>query len=279
MTLKFLNGIFTELFSQNLAFLVLAAKTIGALVVLFVLSKKMFVAFSKHGSFFSDKEDGLTGWDVLRPILLVLLIGASTELLSIFDSFLVYIEQAAFKGFDDTYASKAVLTAPFSVPLPEEDTQSKILRILLRILEVLNPMSWIVGNSSHALYAVSSMFDAFIYPFFLAKRFFVMAMVKLFFPLMIAASIFDKTKDYAFNLMKIYVRAYLSIIPMIFTVYFCNHIYSNLLNIFRNDPDMGGDAFIAISGGAVYLIMMLFLIFIKIALFKQSNQLMDKLIP
>lgn len=279
MTIKFLDQIFKDLFGNNLNYLIIASKTIAAFIVLFFLISKLAKTFSKNGEVFTNKEGGFTPTDLLKPLIIVVLIISSTNILSLFDTFLVYIENAAFEGID--IFARVPNKIEFENNLSEANTnlEGKTLQKIIDIATMLNPINWVGGKFATDLLSLSSIFDALIYPFFLAKRYFTLGLVKLFFPLMIAMSTFDKTKDYAINIMKIYARAYLTIIPMVFCVIFCEHIFNNIILILKEQPGLTGDVVVAISGGLIQNIAVLFIIFIKIALFKLSFQLMDKFIP
>ena len=89
----------------------------------------------------------------------------------------------------------------------------------------MNPSSWTGGAYTHITQFLLKILDFLIYPVFLAERYFFMGLIKIFVPLMIALSIFDKTKDYIYNVFKMYARYYLVIIPYAFVVVFANTLF------------------------------------------------------
>jgi hypothetical protein len=119
--------------------------------------------------------------------------------------------------------------------------------------------------------------DFLIYPVFLAERYFFMGLIKIFVPLMIALSIFDKTKDYIYNVFKMYARYYLVIIPYAFVVVFANTLFDTMTVIMTpvSSIDPGG---MAISGGLMVVLALILVIVIKIKLFKVSMPFMKELI-
>jgi hypothetical protein len=119
--------------------------------------------------------------------------------------------------------------------------------------------------------------DFLIYPVFLAERYFFMGLIKIFVPLMIALSIFDKTKDYIYNVFKMYARYYLVIIPYAFVVVFANTLFDTMTVLMTpvSSVDPGG---MAISAGLMVVLALILVIVIKIKLFKVSMPFMKELI-
>jgi len=94
---------------------------------------------------------------------------------------------------------------------------------------------------------------------------------------MIALSIFDKTKDYIYNVFKMYARYYLVIIPYAFVVVFANTLFDTMTVIMTpvSSIDPGS---MAISGGLMVVLALILVIVIKIKLFKVSMPFMKELI-
>jgi hypothetical protein len=119
--------------------------------------------------------------------------------------------------------------------------------------------------------------DFLIYPVFLAERYFFMGLIKIFVPLMIALSIFDKTKDYIYNVFKMYARYYLVIIPYAFVVVFANTLFDTMTVLIAPVSSLD-PANMAISGGLMVVLALILVIVIKIKLFKVSMPFMKELI-
>jgi len=141
---------------------------------------------------------------------------------------------------------------------------------------MMNPASWTGGAYTHITQFLLKILDFLIYPVFLAERYFFMGLIKLFVPLMIALSIFDKTKDYIYNVFKMYARYYLVIIPYAFVVVFANTLFDTMTVIM--EPVSMGPGSMAISGGLMVILALILVIIIKIKLFKMSMPFMKELI-
>jgi hypothetical protein len=104
-----------------------------------------------------------------------------------------------------------------------------------------------------------------------------MGLIKIFVPLMIALSIFDKTKDYIYNVFKMYARYYLIIIPYAFVVVFANTLFDTMTVLIAPVSSLD-PANMAISGGLMVVLALILVIVIKIKLFKVSMPFMKELI-
>ena len=104
-----------------------------------------------------------------------------------------------------------------------------------------------------------------------------MGIIKMMFPLLIALSIFDVTRDYVIQALKYYARIYLAIIPMIFSSYAINLLHFNMLEILETDTY--GVAVMSVAGGLVRVAALLFAAILKLKLYNESFNIMDRLIP
>ncbi len=70
--------------------------------------------------------------------------------------------------------------------------------------------------------------DLFIYPLFLAERFFLLGIMQAFFPLVISLAVFEKFRTLAYNFFKLYAGVYM-LVPAFFLVnVFVNHLYTEI---------------------------------------------------
>jgi len=70
--------------------------------------------------------------------------------------------------------------------------------------------------------------DLFIYPLFLAERFFLLGIMQAFFPLVISLAVFEKFRALAYNYFKLYVGVYM-LVPAFFLVnVFVNNLYTEI---------------------------------------------------
>ena len=156
---------------------------------------------------------GLTPTELVKNFAVVLLVLFSDQVLDAFDTILV--------GIETQYRS----TAPDLLPLQlqeisiEEDTglldaASKGLAFLYEAL--VSPF-----YGMRILAFIISVFlwllDLFIYPLFLAERFFLLGVMRAFFPLVISLAVFEKFRTLAYNFFKLYVAVYM-LVPAFFLV-------------------------------------------------------------
>ena len=88
--------------------------------------------------------------------------------------------------------------------------------------------------------------DLFIYPLFLAERFFLLGIMQAFFPLVISLAVFEKFRSLAYNFFKLYAGVYM-LVPAFFLVnVFVNNLYTEINTNFWSDlfgTDWGSNFF------------------------------------
>ena len=88
--------------------------------------------------------------------------------------------------------------------------------------------------------------DLFIYPLFLAERFFLLGIMQAFFPLVISLAVFEKFRSMAYNFFKLYAGVYM-LVPAFFLVnVFVNHLYTEINTNFWSSlfgSDWGSNVF------------------------------------
>ena len=88
--------------------------------------------------------------------------------------------------------------------------------------------------------------DLFIYPLFLAERYFLLGIMQAFFPLVISLAVFEKFRSLAYTFFKLYAGAYM-LVPAFFLVnIFINNLYTEINSHFWSDlfgTDWGGEFF------------------------------------
>ena len=277
MGLEYLDKVYKAMFAGGLNYLVIVSKSIGALILVLSLWKIFFKSFSKTGKVFSEGDEGFSPYTLFRMLGLLLLVGFSTQILDIFDSGCAMVETEALKGFNNKPDLFTVSSLPANPPPANESAIDGVLRKIGEVVNMMNPTSWTGGAYSQITQFLLKILDFLIYPVFLAERYFFMGLIKIFVPLMIALSIFDKTRDYIYNVFKMYARYYLVIIPYAFVVVFANTLFDTMTVIMTpvSSIDPGG---MAISGGLMVVLALILVIIIKIKLFKVSMPFMKELI-
>ncbi len=276
MGLEYLDKVYKAMFAGELSYLVIVSKSIGAFILVLSLWKSFFKSFSKNGKVFSEGDEGFSPYTLFRMLGLLLLVGFSTQILDVFDSACAMVESEALKGFNNKPDLFTVTSFPVSPPPANESAIDGVLRKIGEVVNMMNPSSWTGGAYSHITQFLLKILDFLIYPAFLAERYFFMGLIKIFIPLMIALSIFDKTKDYIYNVFKMYARYYLVIIPYAFVVVFANTLFDTMTVIMP--VSSVGPGSMAISGGLMVILALILVIIIKIKLFKVSMPFMKELI-
>jgi hypothetical protein len=277
MGLEYLDKVYKTMFAGELGYLIIVSKSIGIFILVISLWKSFFKSFSKTGKVFSEGDDGFSPYTLFRMLALLLLVGFSTQVLDFFDSVCAMLEGEALKGFKDK-TDLFTVSAPTVVPPPaNESAIDGVLRKIGEVANMMNPSSWTGGTYTHITQFMLKIVDFLIYPVFLAERYFFMGLIKLFVPLMIALSIFDKTKDYIYNVFKMYARYYLVIIPYAFVVVFANTLFDTM-TVIMMPVSSAGPGSMAVSAGLLVVLSLILVIVIKIKLFKMSMPFLKELI-
>jgi len=277
MGLEYLDKVYKSMFAGGLGYLVIVSKSIGAFILVLSLWKSFFRSFSKTGKVFSEGDEGFSPYTLFRMLGLLLLVGFSTQILDVFDSACAMVESEALKGFNNKPDMFTVSSFPVTPPPANESAIDGVLRKIGEVVNMMNPSSWTGGAYTHITQFMLKILDFLIYPVFLAERYFFMGLIKIFVPLMIALSIFDKTKDYIYNVFKMYARYYLVIIPYAFVVVFANTLFDTMTVLIAPVSSLD-PANMAISGGLMVVLALILVIVIKIKLFKVSMPFMKELI-
>ena len=215
---------------------------------------------------------GLSPTDLARNFAIVILVIFSTQVLGIFDSLLVAIE--------NQYRN----TAPALLPLQLQDIDIEqdigawdaakkawalLYEALVTPLYGLKILSFIIGVFLWIL-------DLFIYPIFLAERFFLLGIMQAFFPLVISLSVFEKFRSLAYNFFKLYAGVYM-LVPAFFLVnVFVNNLYSEINDNLWNDlfgTDWGSNFFAPL----LQLGSIGFIVFLKFKLYSRATSFTFKL--
>lgn len=215
---------------------------------------------------------GLSPTDLARNFAIVILVIFSTQVLGIFDALLVAIE--------NQYRN----TAPALLPLQLQDIDIEqdigawdaakkawalLYEALVTPLYGLKILSFIIGVFLWIL-------DLFIYPIFLAERFFLLGIMQAFFPLVISLSVFEKFRSLAYNFFKLYAGVYM-LVPAFFLVnVFVNNLYSEINDNLWNDlfgTDWGSNFFAPL----LQLGSIGFIVFLKFKLYSRATSFTFKL--
>ncbi len=167
---------------------------------------------------------GLRPVDLVRNITVILLVFSAPQILGFLDQVLVSIE------------SRFVDTAPALIPLHlnelEIEDDPGVLDVMTKAMSalyeaLLTPL-YSVKMLSFILSIFLWMLDLFIYPLFLAERFFILGIMQVFFPLIISLSTFERFRSMAYSFFRLYVAVYM-LVPAFFLVnIFVNALYGQI---------------------------------------------------
>ncbi|NKI27445.1 hypothetical protein HCG49_12820 [Arenibacter sp. 6A1] len=208
---------------------------------------------------------GLTPTELAKNFTVVILVIFSTQVLGVFDNILVAIE-AQYRD-----------TAPALLPLQLQDidieqdvgaleaakkAMALLYESLVTPLYVLRFVSFIIGLFLWLL-------DLFIYPLFLAERFFLLGIMQAFFPLVISLAVFEKFRSMAYNFFKLYAGVYM-LVPAFFLVnIFINNLYTEVNTNFWPSlfgPDWGGRYYAPL----IQLASIGFIVLLKFKLYRRA---------
>lgn len=215
---------------------------------------------------------GLTPTELAKNFAIVILVIFSTQVLDVFDTVLVSIE-AQYRD-----------TAPALLPLQLQDVDlerdvgaleaaKKALALLYEALVTplygLKLLAFVIGIFLWLM-------DLFIYPLFLAERFFLLGIMRAFFPLVISLAVFEKFRGLAYNFFKLYTGVYM-LVPAFFLVnVFVNALYTEINTNFWNNlfgTDWGSEFFAPL----IELASIGFIVLLKFKLYRKATSFIFKL--
>ncbi len=267
--LEYVDAVFQVIKNSDFSqYTIAGMKTLAVLFFLVNILKK-------YNEGVADKDGytwGLSPGELAKNFAIVLLVIFSTQVLGFFDSILVSIE-TQYKD-----------TAPALIPLQLQDidleTEVGPLEVATKAMALLydalvtplypvKVISFIVGLFLWVL-------DLFIYPLFLAERYFLLGILQAFFPLVISLAVFEKFRDMAYNFFRLYAAVYM-LVPAFFLVnIFVNNLYAEIntnfwSNLLGNSTD-NNIIKIIVEAGSIG-----FIVFLKFKLYSRATSFTFKL--
>lgn len=261
--LEYVDAVFQTI--QNSSFSQYTIAGMKTLAVLFFLVNIL----KKYNEGIADKDGytwGLSPGELTKNFAVVLLVIFSTQVLGFFDSILVSIE-AQYRG-----------TAPALLPLQMQDIPIEEDVSIIEVAQAAMTLLYealVTPLYGFKIFAfIISLFlwilDLFIYPLFLAERYFLLGIMQAFFPLVISLAVFEKFRSLAYTFFKLYAAVYM-LVPAFFLVnVFVNALYTEIntnfwTNLFGTDV---GQVFFA---PVVQLGSVGFIVFLKFKLYKRAT--------
>ncbi|WP_282165081.1 hypothetical protein [Cellulophaga baltica] len=261
--LEYIDAVFQTI--QNSSFSQYTIAGMKTLAVLFFLINIL----KKYNEGIADKDGytwGLSPGELTKNFAVVLLVIFSTQVLGFFDSILVSIE-AQYRG-----------TAPALLPLQMQDIPIEEDVSIIEVAQAAMTLLYealITPLYGFKIFAfIISLFlwilDLFIYPLFLAERYFLLGIMQAFFPLVISLAVFEKFRSLAYTFFKLYAAVYM-LVPAFFLVnVFVNALYTEIntnfwTNLFGTDVGQGFFAPVVQLGSVG------FIVFLKFKLYKRAT--------
>ncbi|SDE60804.1 hypothetical protein [Cellulophaga baltica] len=261
--LEYIDAVFQTI--QNSSFSQYTIAGMKTLAVLFFLVNIL----KKYNEGIADKDGytwGLSPGELTKNFVVVLLVIFSTQVLGFFDSILVSIE-AQYRG-----------TAPALLPLQMQDIPIEEDVSIIEVAQAAMTLLYealVTPLYGFKIFAfIISLFlwilDLFIYPLFLAERYFLLGIMQAFFPLVISLAVFEKFRSLAYNFFKLYAAVYM-LVPAFFLVnVFVNALYTEIntnfwINLFGTDFGQGFFAPVVQLGSVG------FIVFLKFKLYKRAT--------
>ncbi|MFS4449017.1 hypothetical protein [Maribacter sp. 2307UL18-2] len=267
--LEYVDAVFETI--KGTDFSTYTIRGIKVLAVLFFLVNIL----KKYNEGVADKEGyswGLSPRDLAKNFVIVLLVIFSTQILGFFDGILVAIE--------GQYRDTAPALIPLQlqeIPIEEDvgafDAAKKAWALLYEALVTpvfgIKMFSFFIG-------LILWMIDLFIYPLFLAERYFLLGIMQAFFPLVISLAVFEKFRTMAYTFFKLYAAVYM-LVPAFFLVnIFVNQLYSEInANFWTNlwgGPTDNTTIKILVEAATIG-----FIVFLKFKLYKRATSFTLKL--
>lgn len=208
---------------------------------------------------------GLSPNELIKNFAVVLVVIFSTQVLGFFDGVLVAIENQ-YRNTAPALLSLQFQDFPIEENIGAIEATKKALTVLY---EFLTSPFYGMQLVAFALGVFLWIIDIFIYPLFLAERFFLLGIMKAFFPLVISMAVFEKFREMAYHFFKLYAAVYM-MAPAFFLVnVFINLFYTELnTNFWENlfGTDIGSHYFASI----IQLGSLGFIIFLKFKLYRRA---------
>jgi len=267
--LEYVDSIFQTIKNSDFSqYTIVGMKTLAVLFFLVNILKK-------YNEDVADKYGytwGLSPGELAKNFAVVLVVIFSTQVLGFFDAILVAIE--------GQYRDTAPALLPLQmqdIPIEEEVGFVKAAQAAMALLyEALVTPLYGFKIFAFIVSIILWILDLFIYPLFLAERFFLLGIMQAFFPLVISLSVFEKFRSMAYNFFKLYAAVYM-LVPAFFLVnVFVNAIYTELnTNFWQNlfGTDLGSGFFAPV----VQLGSVVFIVFLKFKLYRRATSFTLKL--
>ncbi|MGO1585557.1 MAG: hypothetical protein ACTHXJ_06245 [Mesonia sp.] len=267
--LEYVDTVFQTIQNSSFSqYTIAGMKTLAVLFFLINILKKYNEGVADQGGY----TWGLSPAELIKNFAVVLLVIFSTQVLGFFDGILVAIE-GQYRG-----TAPALLPLQMQdIPIEEEVNIIKAAQAAMSLLyEALVTPLFGFKIFAFVVSTILWILDLFIYPLFLAERFFLLGIMQAFFPLVISLAVFEKFRSLAYNFFKLYAAVYM-LVPAFFLVnVFVNALYTEIntnfwTNLFGTDVGSGFFAPVVQLGSVG------FIVFLKFKLYRRATSFTLKL--
>lgn len=261
--LEYIDSVFQTIqdseFSQ---YTITGIKTLAVLFFLVNILKKYNEGVAERDGY----TWGLSPGELARNFAVVLLVIFSTQILGFFDGILVAIENQ-YRDTAPTLLPLQMQEIPIEEDVSPMDAMRKAMALLYEAL--VTPL---YGFKTFAFLISFFLWitDLFIYPLFLAERYFLLGIMQAFFPLVLSMAVFEKFRSMAYSFFRLYAAVYM-LVPAFFLVnVFINALYTEInANFWQNlfGTDYGSSFFAPV----VELGSIGFIVFLKFKLYRRAT--------
>lgn len=219
--LEYVDAVFQTIKNSDFSqYTITGMKTLAVLFFLVNILKK-------YNEGIADKDGytwGLSPGELAKNFAVVLLVIFSTQILSVFDGILVAIE-TRYRDTAPALLPLQLMDIDIEQDVGALEAAKKAMALLYEALVTplypVKVISFVIG-----LFLWVS--DLFIYPLFLAERYFLLGIMQAFFPLVISLAVFEKFRTMAYNFFRLYAAVYM-LVPAFFLVnVFVNNLYAEI---------------------------------------------------
>ncbi|SDF00101.1 hypothetical protein SAMN05421636_109183 [Pricia antarctica] len=261
--LEYVDAVFQTIKDSDFAaYTIIGMKALAVLFFLVNILKKYY----EGGASDQGLTWGLTPTELIKNFSVVLVVIFSTEVLDAFDSILVAIE-GQYRGTAPVLLPLGIQEVEVEEDLGLLDATTKAMGLLYEWLVTpflgIRMLAWGFGLLLWVL-------DLFIYPLFLAERYFLLGIMQAFFPLVISMAVFEKFRDMGYRFFKLYAAVYM-IVPAFFLVnVFVNELHREITDNFWPNlfgTDFGSELFAPV----IELAGIGFILLLKFKLYKRAT--------
>lgn len=253
---EYIDGVFQTIQESEFSrYTIVSMKTLAVLFFLVNILKK-------YNEGIADRQGytwGLSPGDLAKNFAVVLLVIFSTQILGFFDNILVAIE--------NQYRDTAPALLPLQmqeIPIEEDVSPMGAMRKAMALLyEALVTPLYGFKTFAFLISLFLWILDLFIYPLFLAERYFLLGIMQAFFPLVLSLAVFEKFRSMAYGFFRLYAAVYM-LVPAFFLVnVFINALYTEINtnfweNLFGTDYGSGFFAPVVELGSIAFIVILKF---------------------